>query len=148
MSIPKLTASRKSAFPTLLLLITVLVASGCAELRKMTYPADFKYLGRSEVKGTMAVFGHGIWEMDQILSDPDRALTERERIIEILDQLEEHAQSINPSGRPTNHTVIDSNIQQFIDAVRDARDDIEGSPPSFYAAGQLSGRCMACHIHR
>lgn len=138
----------KGSWTIALVLLVTFVITGCAELRKVTYPADFKYLERSDVRSTMAEFGRRIWEMDGILADSTRALTERERVLEILDELESYAQSINPGGRPTNHLVIDSHIQQFIDSVKSARAAVDSNPPSFYRAGQLSGSCMACHIHR
>ena len=134
-----------------LLLVSIMggaLMSGCAEIRKVTYPPDFKYIEKTEVRSTMAQLASRIWEMDEILVDPEQALLKRDRVVALLSEMESFAGTLDPQGRPTNHLLIDEHIGGFIDAVSLARTAVEMEPPSFYRAGQLSGNCMGCHIHR
>lgn len=133
----------------LLIILGALIAmGGCAEVRKVTYPADFKYIERSEVRSTMAQLGRRIWEMDEILADSQQALENRQRVVELLSEIQSFASTLDTRGRPTNHLLIDQHMQGFLESVELARFAVEMDPPSFYRAGQLSGNCMGCHKHR
>lgn len=124
------------------------LAAGCADIRKVTYPAEFKYIEQSEVRSTMSELGKRIWEMDEILSDPEKAVAQRSRVIDLLAEMQSFADTLDPHGKPTNHLLIDQHMPNFIESVELARLAVEMDPPSFYRAGQVSGNCMSCHKHR
>ena len=132
----------------LLVLPFALLVSGCAEIRKVTYPSDFRYIERAEVRTTMSALGSRIWEMDEILADTKNALENRQRVIELLSEIQSFASTLDTKGRPTNHLLIDDHMARFLESVELARLAVEMEPPSFYRAGQISGNCMGCHKHR
>lgn len=134
-----------------MLFVVVLLSAGliaCSGLREVTYPADFRYIDQAEVKSTMSTLGRLIWEVEELLSEADQSVEQRDKVILLLTEIESYASMLDPKGKPTNHLLIDAHMQDFIDAVELARLSLQLEPPRYYRAGQLSGRCMGCHIHR
>ncbi|HSH44057.1 MAG TPA: hypothetical protein VK973_18175 [Arenicellales bacterium] len=126
--------------------ICVALAAGCAAVRKVTYPPDFVYLDRAEITGSMSRLSADIWRIEDILSSSETVLPyEREEIITILGDMRQVADNLGAGTVDTNHPFIDENIDAFRQDVQRALDDVKAEPPSYYRAGVLSGRCLACH---
>ena len=126
--------------------VCVALAAGCAEVRLATYPPDFVYVDRSEVKGAMAQLSSDIWRIEDILASSETVLPyEREEIISILSDMDGVARKLGAGSVSTNHPFIDQNIDSFQRDVALALEDIKEEPPNYYRAGRLSGRCLACH---
>lgn len=124
---------------------TALVA-GCQVIRKVTYPPDFVYLAPSDIKGSMKQLSADIWRIDDILSTSETVLPyEREKIVDILKNMKTTTTKLGAGSVQTNHPFIDQNIDSFNQDVQLALKDVEQEPPSYYRAGRLSGRCLACH---
>jgi len=135
-----------------LLVLALLVGGlvfGCAQIRKATYPKDFVYLERKQVRSQMALLSMHLRHLDEIMLDSSTVGSEQQaRILAILNQIDEGTRKLGGAGITTNHLVIDEHIDQFrLDlnlAIRDARAD----PPNYFALGRLSGSCSGCHIYR
>ncbi len=131
-----------------LLLVSVFV-SGCAQVRKLTYPRDFVYLDHSLVQTSMLRMSLAIRGVDQIMMQGE-PLSEanQQRIKGLLSTIDEVTDSLGSGNRVTNHLLIDERIDEFRHQVRHAIRTANSSPPSFYAAGRLSANCLGCHRYR
>lgn len=120
---------------------------GCSQIRKVTYPPDFVYIEKDQIRSHMANFSLDIWQINDVLSNNGvLAGNAREQIIGLLKDMEERALKLSGgSGRQTNHLLIDENIDEFKESVRAARLAVEAEPPGYYLVGQLSGKCLSCH---
>ncbi len=132
--------------------VTVLLvasATGCAWVRKATYPPDFVYLEHTQVVSAMAEFNVDIWRIDDIIAGSETILPyQRDEIIGILQHMAKLADRLGAGPRSTNHLLIDENIDEFKNQVLEALRFVEKDPPNYYLAGRLSGGCMACHQRR
>jgi len=130
----------------LLIVVGAAVVAGCAVVRKATYPPDFVYLERSEITSAMSRLSVGVWRIDDILKNSETVLPyEREEIISTLNDMQGIADKLGAGTVETNHPFIDENIDSFKRDVELALEEVKQEPPSYYKAGRLSGRCLACH---
>lgn len=126
--------------------VCVVLVTGCAMVRKVTYPPDFVYLDGSEITGSMSRLSADIWRIEDILASSETVLPyEREEIISILGGMKDVADKLGAGTVTTNHPFIDQNIDAFRRDVVLSLEDVKKEPPSYYRAGRLSGRCLACH---
>lgn len=122
------------------------VVIGCSAVRKVTYPPDFVYLDRSDVTNAMSRLSVDVWKIDDILGSSETVLPyEREEMISLLSDMSGVADKLGAGTVETNHPFIDQNIDSFKRDVHLALGDVKKEPPSYYRAGRLSGRCLACH---
>lgn len=127
-------------------IVCATLVAGCAAVRKVTYPPDFVYLDRADVTGSMSRLSADIWRIEDILASSETVMPyEREEIISILNDMEGVADKLGAGTVNTNHPFIDQNIDSFQRDVELALEDVKKEPPSYYRAGRLSGRCLACH---
>jgi hypothetical protein len=135
-------------------LIVVVVLSttviyGCAQIRKVTYPPEFIYLEQKDITNKMVLMSIYIRQMDQILSRKDSIDSEDQaRIVVLLSSINSATDSLGAGSIDTNHLVIDDHIDQFKSKVIAAISAAKANPPNYFAAGQLSGSCVACHQFR
>ncbi len=133
----------------LVAVVLTAVVTGCALVRKATYPPDFVYLEKTQVVGAMAELNVDLWRIDDIIAGSETILPyKREEIIGILRHMETVANRLGAGPRTTNHLFIDDNIDAFKEQVLEALRFVEKEPPNYYFAGRLSGGCMACHQRR
>ena len=134
-----------------LVVIAVLAASvafGCAQIRKLTYPRDFVYLERKELRSKMALLGLYIRHLDEALVDTSADSDEQQqRVVGLLDKMAGLTAEFG-SGVITNHLVIDDHIDDFKSDVNTALYDARATPPNYFAAGRLVGSCLGCHKFR
>ena len=134
-----------------LVVIAVLAASvvfGCAQIRKLTYPRDFVYLERKELRSKMALLGLYIRHLDEALVDTSADSDEQQqRVVGLLDKMAGLTAEFG-SGVITNHLVIDDHIDDFKSDVNTALYDARANPPNYFAAGRLVGSCLGCHKFR
>jgi len=128
------------------IVICAALTTGCAAIRQVTYPPDFTYLDRSQISGAMTRLSSDIWRIEDILASSETVLPyEREEIISILSNMEGVADELGAGTVETNHPFIDQHIDPFRRDVELALEAVKNEPPSYYRAGRLSGRCLACH---
>ena len=149
----KRNSSRKApaSHPLRLAVIAVLALSvlpGCAQIRKVTYPRDYVYLERKELRSKMALLGLYIRHLDDALVDTSADGDEQQqRIVDLLNKMAGLTAEFG-SGVTTNHLVIDEHIDEFKTDVNSAIYDARANPPNYVAAGRLIGSCLGCHKFR
>lgn len=126
-----------------------IVVTGCAQVRKLTYPDDFVYLDHSLIQTSMLRLSLAIRGVDEIMiqGEPLSQVNQR-RVRDLLSTIDEITDSLGAGNAVTNHLVIDTHIDEFKREVRNAIRTAESTPPSFYAAGRLSSNCAGCHRYR
>ncbi len=127
--------------------VAVSAISGCAVVRKATYPADFVYLSRDDVStGMQRIAGHLV-SIEQALQepDPDTAGETARLVIRHLEGMRQVAVELGADAVGTNHLLLDAHMQDFLAQLELARNEAATVPPRFYAAGKLVGSCSSCH---
>jgi len=129
--------------------LIVLQLIGCADfarwVRQYTYPPEFHYVERDEVRSTMRQLAFHSRELNQLIQSSDGPEKSRSEIIMHLRAMEEAAQKLAQSGWPTNHPMIDMNLPRFRADLKFAREAIEREPPDFPFVGPVTGACVHCH---
>lgn len=130
------------------LLVCILITA-CAQVRKVTYPRDFVYLDQSLVQTAMLSMSLAIRNIDRIMIQGEPiSLANQQRVRQLLANIDEVSDTLGPGNMVTNHLLIDEHIDDFKQEVRNAIRSANATPPSFYAAGRLSGHCLGCHQYR
>lgn len=134
------------------LLLSALIAlelSGCADfarsVRQFTYPPEFRYLERDEVRSTMRELAFHSRELNHLMQSSDGPQVARTEIIMHLRAMEQAAEKLAQSSGPTNHPLLDMNLPSLRRDIKFAREAIEREPPNFLIAGPVTGACVYCH---
>lgn len=133
------------------IMLSIVMAGGCAQIRKATYPQDFVYLSRTDVSNTMHQIAGHMAALDSLLEDisPDadtqRVARDMLQHLELMNQL---AGALGQGATGTNHLLIDAHLGDFVSALDSTRVTLNASPPRFYEVGRLVGSCNACHRFR
>ena len=129
--------------------ILVLELSGCADIarwaRQYTYPPEFRYIERDDVRSTMRELASHSRELNDLIRSNDGPQGQRAEIITHLRAMEQAAEKLDQSGWPTNHPLIEMNLPSFRRDINFAREAIEREPPNFLLAGAVTGACVYCH---
>ena len=136
---------------SIMLLAIVVVASiaGCAQIRKLTYPEDFVYLEKKEVKALMRRMADGIVRLEQLVIEaPSSDATRQQNVIAELSSLESIATRLSGGHKQTNQFVISDHIETFISDVGIAKMFARNSPPNYGKAKEITNSCQACHQFR
>lgn len=135
-----------------LLLLGLLLGSvviGCAQIRKATYPKDFVYLERKQIRSEMALLSMYMRQIDEILLDDSTVSSEQQgRVLAILTRIDKSTDILGAGSIRTNHLLIDEHIDQFRADVQAAIRDARANPPNYFGLGRLSGSCVGCHKYR
>jgi hypothetical protein len=136
------------ARPAWLFTIACVLFAGCADMaqwmRRRTYPPDFRYVTREEVRSTMGELAYHTRELSRLMRVTEDPREQRGEIAAELRAMERAAERLNQSGWPTNHPLIDMNLANFLRDIRFA-ESVEQEPPNFLLAGSLMGACVYCH---
>ncbi|UCH40501.1 MAG: hypothetical protein JSU67_02010 [Gammaproteobacteria bacterium] len=132
----------------LIALLCAGIVFGCAQIRKVTYPNDFVYLERKELRSKMALLSFYMRHLDEtLLEDPTVSSDQQQRILELLYKVQDLTYELG-GGVTTNHLVIDDHIDQFKLDVSNAIRNARAEPPNYFALGRLTGSCTGCHQFR
>lgn len=132
-----------------IVLLSISIIIGCSQIRKVTYPQGYVYLEKKEVRSKMALLGFYVRQMDEILYREDSVShQDQARLLELLSLINKTTSDLHASNRDTNHLVIDEHMDQFKSDVLSAIRGAKENPPNYFAAGQISGSCTACHKFR
>jgi hypothetical protein len=122
---------------------------GCAgvakQVRQYTYPPDFRYITRDELRSTMWQLAYHSRELSQLMRGPDTPQQHRGEIIEQLRAMESAAARLGQSGWSSNHPLIDMNLPSFRRDIKGALEAVEHDPPNFLLVGPVTGACVYCH---
>jgi len=125
------------------------VATGCADFarwtRRYTYPPDFRYIERDQLRSAMGQLARHVRELDQHLRSSTADERQRKGVLEHLDGMESATRTLDNAGWPSNHPMIDMNMPKFRQDIRLAREAVERTPPNYALAYSLPGACLYCH---
>jgi len=147
-TIPSNSGGKKKLQLVFIALLCAGVVFGCAQIRKATYPSDFVYLEKKQLRSKMALLSIYMHQIDEILSDDSIVSSEQQqRVLDLLNKIEASTSELG-GGVTTNHRVIDDHIDQFKIDVNTAIHDARTDPPNYFALGRLTGSCNGCHKYR
>jgi hypothetical protein len=136
-------------YRSILALMIIVQLSGCSDLarwvRQYTYPPEFRYIEREEVRGTMRALAGHARQIDQLMLVEDAPQEHRAEIIEHLRAMEQATEKLDQSGWATNHPKVEMNLPTFRRDVKFAREAIEREPPNYLLAATVTGACVLCH---
>jgi len=131
-----------------IILLTIL-ATGCTQNRKVTYPDNFVYLEQKQITSEMALLSNYMKQIDEILLDDSTISSEQQaQIANILSLIDASTDSLGAGSVKTNHLIIDDHIDQFKADVNIALRNARSDPPNYFPLGKLAGSCVACHQYR
>jgi hypothetical protein len=123
--------------------------AGCADfarsVRQYTYPPDFRYIEREQLRSAMWRLAYHVRELDRAVDGGKAPSEKRGEILKQLDGMDAALQILDTSGWPSNHPKIDMNLPKFRQDIRLARAAAERNPPNFVQAHSLTGACVYCH---
>lgn len=123
------------------------LSSGCATVeREPIEPANFHVMSESELSIDMNAMGEqiagiAIVSLDRSLSGEER----RQRILPLLDAIEQIARGVKGEGEVTNYSVINRYMGSFLYDVANAREFANRQPPNLVPAERLIKSCLSCH---
>jgi hypothetical protein len=137
----------------LFILLCVGVSAGshaCADwtatMRRVTYPPDFRYIERSQLKSAMWRLAYDVRELDQLMRMPPPVDASRRDATErYLNDLLVATDALRGGGQPTNHPLLTDHLGRFRLDVSLALAAVEAEPPSYYLVGSVTGACLTCH---
>ena len=129
----------------LLLLSLLWACANPEQLRQHTYPPNFRYISKDEVRGTMSGLAVQINALDELLMDETVAPGDRERVVEILSEMQLLARDLDRGGNRSNHPRIDRYAPRLQDDIGRALRSARSQNPDYYYAGTISGACSYCH---
>lgn len=137
---------------TTLSCLSLLTLAGCVQIRQLTYPNTFTWIGEEDVKTTMQSMATGMGKLNRLVVEETQLGSNLRDILIELDNIEFAAASLSirtPAGDPdlpaTNHLLIDDHMDDFLESILRARLQAESTPPNYYGVGQLTGSCSGCH---
>jgi len=138
--------------------VVVFLLSSCVQVRLLTYPSSFTWIGAEDVQNTMHAMASNMKKIDVLIADEKNPGSNQQAVVEVLSDIEYLAADLSvqtpgsDSGDKdlpaTNHLLIDEHMDEFLESVYRAKVQAEATPPSYYGAGKLTGSCSACHRYR
>ncbi|MFO0726264.1 MAG: hypothetical protein U1E65_20940 [Myxococcota bacterium] len=124
----------------------LLIGLGCAEVRKATYPPEFKYMPEAAVRSSMwKLADQSVKLQAELRKGAPGDSEKRQAIVKILAAMEDIMGEVDPAGTRTNHPMLDQNLDQFRSDLTQARQAAEADPPNYFLAGSVAGGCLYCH---
>ena len=136
---------------TLTILLIALAGLACAcsdfaaRLRRHTYPPGFQYITREQLDSSMWQLAHAVQGLRTALREAPIDEARRAEISQLLAAMEVATKDLSAHGWPTNHPLVDANIDALHADIAQARRSVEGNPPNYVLAGAVSGACIYCH---
>jgi hypothetical protein len=124
--------------------------AGCtdvpAQLRRHTYPPNFKYIDRAELRSAMWQLADDVRALDVVMRQPGTIdLTRRAEVERLLTEMLASTSTLQTQGRPTNHPLMGDHVENFRRDVSQALASVQAEPPNYYLVGTVSGACLTCH---
>lgn len=140
---------RRIFFTVLAAFVVIASIAGCAQIRQLTYPADFTYLEKKEVETLMQKMRTGIGRLDQLVTEASTSdVAQQQNIINELSSLERIATRLSGGHKQTNQIVINDHIEQFISDIGTAKMFASTVPPNYNKTRNISNSCQQCHQFR
>ncbi len=126
-------------------IIALALLSGCAQIRKVTYPPDFVYLTDEDVSSGMQRIAAHLVSIELALEADSGAQDTAGIVRSHLDGMRQVAIELGADASATNHLLLDAHMEDFLAALETARAGTSAVPPRFFEAGKLVGSCSSCH---
>lgn len=135
------------------LFMTVLLAiplAACTDvpalLRRHTYPPNFKYIDRTQLRSAMWQLADEVSALDRLMRQPGAIDAARRAEVErLLTAMLAATGALQAHGRPTNHPLMSEHLEGFQRDLTQALAGVEAEPPNYYLVGTVSGTCLTCH---
>ena len=121
-----------------------------ANVRKVTYPPDFKYTEPAALQSDMGKLAQQMRLLDQALDTQHNntvgAIEEqRQQVLTALQKMSKIAANLNAGNAGANHPFMQDYMQDFVAKVDQAKVAASLAQPRYYFAGKVSGACTSCH---
>jgi hypothetical protein len=126
--------------------LLVACADVSALLRRHTYPPNFKYITREQLRSAMWQLAEKVNALDALMRQPGPIdATRRTEVRQLLTAMRAATTALQAQGQPTNHPLIGEHLDSFQRDLTLALTGVELEPPNYYLVGSVSGACLACH---
>ncbi|MFA3791091.1 hypothetical protein AB6T38_08225 [Aliiglaciecola sp. SL4] len=142
-------------FSISLLFLGVMLIQGCssqmaANLRKVTYPPDFKYVEPSQLRSDMDRLAQQMRILEFALSQQHEPQSvgfakQQQQVLTTLQKIEKIASGLRAGDAGASHPFLQDYMRDFVSKVDNARVAASLEKPSYYLAGKVSGACTNCH---
>jgi len=134
----------------LLALVSASLLAACADwpaqVRRHTYPPNFKYIEHGQLKSAMWQLAQNVHALDQVMREPATDdNVRRGEVLRLLTAMQASTKELETEGRPSNHPVISDHLADFRRDLALARAGVQADPPNYYLVGSVSGACLVCH---
>lgn len=140
-------------------IISAFFIVGCSshfasQVRKVTYPPDFKYTKQADLRSDMHQLAQQMALLDTALGKSEdtsfkaseyESDIQREQVLNALRNMGKIASRLEAGETGANHPFMDDYMKGFISQIDKARTAASLQPPRYYFAGQVSGGCTSCH---
>lgn len=134
------------------MILAMLLLSSCGDvatnLRRHTYPPGFRYVTREQLDSSMWQLAHAVRGLREALREQPVDAKRRAEIIQLLQMMDLATKDLSSHGWPSNHPLVDANLDALRADIAQARRAVEWNPPNYVLAGAVSGACMYCHDGR
>ncbi|GAA6183122.1 MULTISPECIES: hypothetical protein [Alteromonadaceae] len=142
-------------FSVSLLFFSITLIQGCssqmaANLRKVTYPPDFKYVEPSQLRSDMDRLAQQMRVLEFALSQQHEPQSvgfakQQQQVLSTLQNIEKIASGLRAGDAGASHPFLQDYMRDFVSKVDNARIAASLEKPSYYLAGKVSGACTNCH---
>ena len=140
--------TRLQGFVALAVIILGCAGEPLERVRAATYPPDFHYITKQEIRTTMGALASEVYGLDSIMRQPGGPrLEDREIVIEILSRMQTLSRQLKRRER-SNHPRIREHAPHLQRDIERALLSARREPPYYYHAGLVSGSCNYCHSPR
>ena len=120
------------------------------QMRKVTYPPDFVYTEKRDLRSGMAELAQQLVSLEYALIHmPENTIAakeaQRNNVLYSLREMQRIASTLKASRTGANHPFMEDYMQEFIATVDKARGAASIENPRYYFAGKVSGACTSCH---
>ncbi|MCA9663971.1 MAG: hypothetical protein KC503_00240 [Myxococcales bacterium] len=131
------------------------------KVRGATYAPEFRYLERQQIRTAMGRIAREVLEVESLMRAAAAPPTSmplgvlkggtlgrehlQKRIAASLERLQKAVESIDPSHLASNHPWMARGLKDLRRTANAAAEAARASPPSYFLAGTLVGRCRHCH---
>jgi len=140
------------------LFFTVLMIAACssdfaANVRKVTYPPDFKYVSAQELRSGMEKMAFQLQLLDQALltsnseqiMEQQQQQQQQQKVMDALRNIEKIGAKLQAGEGGASHPFLQDFMGGFVSKVTEARIAASLDKPRYYLAGKVSGGCVNCH---
>lgn len=150
-----MTASHKTFFMGISSVLLGFLLVGCSakmaeNVRKVTYPPEFRYIEPQELRSDMARLAQHLRTLElAMMQNPEKQREEpglqRQKVLMSLNNIEKVASRLQAGDAGSSHPFMQDYMQDFVRIVGEAKIAASLPQPRYYFAGQVAGGCANCH---